>query len=213
MFRRSPPSPLWPVTRSLPDRRRAGRSRRCRCRGSPIDDSASSPMVPAAAPLNNWMRRLACAKWLGGEGWITRRVTRPRFPHRLHPGAPGRRLTGRPQAHPQGADADGRRHPGGGGDDLQGDDPGGATEVARGDRDPVHAGASRAPSGGQSPQDGASGGAIPAIALTAYARREDRNRALSVGYQAHLAKPVEPTELITTILGFADVIGAQRKNP
>jgi CheY-like chemotaxis protein len=37
---------------------------------------------------------------------------------------------------------------------------------------------------------------IPAIALTAYARREDRVRALSEGYQAHLGKPVEPAELL-----------------
>lgn len=40
---------------------------------------------------------------------------------------------------------------------------------------------------------------IPAIALTAYARQEDRVRALSEGFQAHLAKPVEPNELITVI--------------
>jgi signal transduction histidine kinase/response regulator RpfG family c-di-GMP phosphodiesterase len=40
---------------------------------------------------------------------------------------------------------------------------------------------------------------IPAIALTAYARQEDRVRALSEGFQAHLPKPVEPNELITVI--------------
>jgi CheY-like chemotaxis protein len=39
---------------------------------------------------------------------------------------------------------------------------------------------------------GERGGAIPAIALTAYARTEDRTRAFRAGYQAHLAKPVEP---------------------
>jgi signal transduction histidine kinase/response regulator RpfG family c-di-GMP phosphodiesterase len=41
--------------------------------------------------------------------------------------------------------------------------------------------------------------AIPAIALTAYARQEDRVRALSEGFQAHLPKPVEPNELISVI--------------
>src|SRR5207249_253679 len=35
------------------------------------------------------------------------------------------------------------------------------------------------------------GGRIPALALTAYARAEDRARALTAGYQAHLAKPVD----------------------
>lgn len=40
---------------------------------------------------------------------------------------------------------------------------------------------------------------IPAIALTAYARAEDRMRALSAGYQMHIPKPVEPAELVTVI--------------
>ena len=47
--------------------------------------------------------------------------------------------------------------------------------------------------------------AIPAIALTAFARSEDRTKALSSGYQGHVAKPVEPAELLATIsslLGF-----------
>jgi signal transduction histidine kinase/ActR/RegA family two-component response regulator len=42
-------------------------------------------------------------------------------------------------------------------------------------------------------------GATPAIALTAYARVEDRMRAIEAGYQMHLAKPVEPAELITMV--------------
>ena len=37
----------------------------------------------------------------------------------------------------------------------------------------------------------AGGDLIPAIALTAFARVEDRDRALSAGYAAHLSKPVE----------------------
>jgi PAS domain S-box-containing protein len=45
----------------------------------------------------------------------------------------------------------------------------------------------------------AQGGKIPAIALTAYARTEDRLRALRSGYQMHVPKPVELTELITVV--------------
>jgi CheY-like chemotaxis protein len=45
----------------------------------------------------------------------------------------------------------------------------------------------------------AQGGKIPAIALTAYARTEDRIRALRSGYQMHVPKPVELTELITVV--------------
>lgn len=40
---------------------------------------------------------------------------------------------------------------------------------------------------------------IPAIALTAYARTEDRMRALSAGYNMHVPKPVEPAELALVI--------------
>ena len=39
------------------------------------------------------------------------------------------------------------------------------------------------------------GGRTPAIALTAYARAEDRVRALMAGFQVHVSKPVEPMEL------------------
>ncbi len=44
-----------------------------------------------------------------------------------------------------------------------------------------------------------SGGRIPALALTAYARTEDRLRAIRAGYQMHIAKPIEYTELVTLI--------------
>jgi CheY-like chemotaxis protein len=47
-------------------------------------------------------------------------------------------------------------------------------------------------------------GQLPAIALTAYASVEDRMRAISAGFHAHVAKPVEPEQLLTTI---ADVVG------
>lgn len=43
------------------------------------------------------------------------------------------------------------------------------------------------------------GGDIPAVALTAYAREEDRMRSLSQGFQMHLSKPVEPDKLATMI--------------
>jgi len=41
---------------------------------------------------------------------------------------------------------------------------------------------------------------IPAIALTGYATKKDRDRALSAGYQLHLAKPIEPDALVAAIL-------------
>jgi len=44
---------------------------------------------------------------------------------------------------------------------------------------------------------------IAAIALTAFARSEDRSRALAAGFSAHVSKPVEPSELIATIAGLA----------
>jgi CheY-like chemotaxis protein len=40
---------------------------------------------------------------------------------------------------------------------------------------------------------------IPAAALTAYARAEDRRKALDAGYMMHIPKPVEPAELISVI--------------
>jgi hypothetical protein len=45
---------------------------------------------------------------------------------------------------------------------------------------------------------------IPALALTAFARAEDRKRSLVAGYQAHLAKPFDIGELILLI---ADLVG------
>ena len=51
------------------------------------------------------------------------------------------------------------------------------------------------------------GGSLPAIALTGYARADDRQRALAAGFQAHVAKPVEPAELIATI---AEVTGRSK---
>ncbi|WP_229262553.1 hybrid sensor histidine kinase/response regulator [Duganella radicis] len=45
----------------------------------------------------------------------------------------------------------------------------------------------------------ARGGNLPAIALTAFARSEDRVKALASGFLAHVAKPVEPNELIAKV--------------
>ncbi|MES2643507.1 MAG: PAS domain S-box protein [Myxococcota bacterium] len=50
------------------------------------------------------------------------------------------------------------------------------------------------------------GGAVPAIAVTAFARSKDRTRVLRAGFRFHLAKPLEPAELIVTV---ASVLGRQ----
>jgi PAS domain S-box-containing protein len=51
--------------------------------------------------------------------------------------------------------------------------------------------------------DAAHGGTIPAIALTAFARSEDRTRALRAGFLVHVAKPVDPSELVATVASVA----------
>ena len=47
------------------------------------------------------------------------------------------------------------------------------------------------------------GGDIPAAALTAYARAEDRMRVLRSGFQFHLPKPVDSAELVTVVASLA----------
>jgi len=49
---------------------------------------------------------------------------------------------------------------------------------------------------------------LPAIALTAYARRQDQRLALEAGFQSHVAKPVEPAVLIAAVV---DVMRAARR--
>jgi CheY-like chemotaxis protein len=44
---------------------------------------------------------------------------------------------------------------------------------------------------------------VPAAALTAYARSDDRMKALRAGFHIHLAKPIDPVELVTTIAALA----------
>ena len=47
------------------------------------------------------------------------------------------------------------------------------------------------------------GGRIPAVALTAYARPEDRTRALLEGFQNHASKPIDPQELLIVVANLA----------
>jgi len=58
---------------------------------------------------------------------------------------------------------------------------------------------------------GAATDQIPAIALTAYGRGEDRVRALRAGFHAHVAKPVEPAELAVVIIGLTTRRAWERK--
>jgi PAS domain S-box-containing protein len=48
---------------------------------------------------------------------------------------------------------------------------------------------------------------MPAVALTAYASRDDKVRLLSAGFQAHVPKPLDPNELVAVI---ASLVGARR---
>jgi CheY-like chemotaxis protein len=48
-----------------------------------------------------------------------------------------------------------------------------------------------------------SGGQVPALALTAYAREEDRLRCITCGFQAHLPKPIDPAELVAVVAHLA----------
>ncbi|WP_375495680.1 PAS domain-containing protein [uncultured Nostoc sp.] len=47
------------------------------------------------------------------------------------------------------------------------------------------------------------GGEIPAIALTAYARVDDHERAITSGYQRHITKPLDPEELVQAVVALA----------
>ena len=51
------------------------------------------------------------------------------------------------------------------------------------------------------------GGTVPAVALTAYAGPADRRRALLAGFHVHLAKPVEPDELLAVIASLGRIAG------
>ena len=51
---------------------------------------------------------------------------------------------------------------------------------------------------------------IPAVALTALARIEDRLKALSAGFQMHVPKPVEPTELISIVAALVSLVNRRQ---
>jgi CheY-like chemotaxis protein len=53
------------------------------------------------------------------------------------------------------------------------------------------------------------GGDIPAAALTAYAKIDDRVRILAAGFQMYLSKPADPSELIAVVASLA----ARRRKP
>jgi PAS domain S-box-containing protein len=57
---------------------------------------------------------------------------------------------------------------------------------------------------------GSSSAQVPAVALTAYAREEDRRRALEAGFQMHVAKPVEPAELLRVVASLAEPVRPAR---
>ena len=54
------------------------------------------------------------------------------------------------------------------------------------------------------------GGLTPAVALTGYARSEDRTEALRAGFNMHLAKPVSPSELLAVVASLAGRAAAAR---
>jgi CheY-like chemotaxis protein len=46
---------------------------------------------------------------------------------------------------------------------------------------------------------------VPAVALTALARAEDRTRAVQAGFQLHIAKPVDFAELVAVVHNLASL--------
>jgi CheY-like chemotaxis protein len=61
-------------------------------------------------------------------------------------------------------------------------------------------------------QESAEGGRrIPALALSAYARDEDRRRAIDAGFEVHVAKPVDPAKLAEVLIGLARGSGEGRR--
>lgn len=55
------------------------------------------------------------------------------------------------------------------------------------------------------------GGRVPAAALTAYARTEDRLRIMASGFQMHLPKPVQPEELLATVAALSSLRSTQSR--
>jgi CheY-like chemotaxis protein len=50
---------------------------------------------------------------------------------------------------------------------------------------------------------------VPAAALPAFARSEDRRRAMLAGFQTHIAKPVDPAELLAVVASLAGRTGTE----
>jgi CheY-like chemotaxis protein/anti-sigma regulatory factor (Ser/Thr protein kinase) len=59
----------------------------------------------------------------------------------------------------------------------------------------------------------AKGGRIPALALTAYARSEDRAAAFKAGFDMHLAKPISPAELLVVVARLVSSHGRRTPDP
>lgn len=59
----------------------------------------------------------------------------------------------------------------------------------------------------------AEGGTIPAAALSAYTRNEDRDKALDAGFQTHIAKPVDPEQFVSLIAELAERQRNDKNNP
>ena len=57
------------------------------------------------------------------------------------------------------------------------------------------------------------GGQTPAVAVTAYARATDRTQALRAGFNMHMAKPIDPVELIVTVATLAGRISRLKTAP
>lgn len=60
--------------------------------------------------------------------------------------------------------------------------------------------------------DPARGGKIPAVALTAYARAEDSKLAILSGYQIHVTKPVEPSELVAVVFDLTKLVPEEQED-
>ena len=56
------------------------------------------------------------------------------------------------------------------------------------------------------------GGNTPAVALTAYARSEDRLKVILAGFQMHMAKPVEAAELLALVASLAGRVASIEGN-
>jgi CheY-like chemotaxis protein len=54
---------------------------------------------------------------------------------------------------------------------------------------------------------------VPAIALTAYARDEDRDRSIAAGYDVHVSKPIDLDALVAAVAGLANTSAAKDARP